>query len=134
MEQSILTSTKKALHIGPDDDSFDLDVMIHINSAFSTLHDLGVGPEEGFSIEDATSEWDNFLPIDEDKVQHAQVKTFVILSSRLAFDPPSSAYLLTASQAQLAELTSRISMRRENAKWAPPAEELLDVIDAGDAG
>lgn len=132
MEQSILTSTKKVLLIGPDDDSFDLDVMIHINSAFSTLNDMGVGPDDGFFITDAALTWDDFLM--DDPVQQNQVKTFVILSTRLAFDPPSSSYLLDSAQRLIAELTSRISVRRENKKWAAPDETLPDVIDAGDAG
>jgi hypothetical protein len=134
MEQSILKSTKKVLHIGPDDDSFDLDVITHINSAFSTLHDMGVGPTLGFVIADGTPVWDDFLPASEDQVQQNQVKTFVLLHTRLAFDPPSSQFLMDAAQKQLEEVTWRLSVRRENAAWAPPADALVDVIDAGEAG
>lgn len=120
MEQSILTSTKKVLHIGPDDDSFDLDVMTHINSAFSTLNDIGVGPELGFAIEDDSATWEDFLPAAEGRVQQNQIKTFVLLHTRLAFDPPGSSFLLEAAQKQLQEVTSRISMRRENNEWIDP--------------
>ena len=47
MENSILLSTKKVLNVSPDDPSFDMDILTFINSAFSTLHDLGVGPVGG---------------------------------------------------------------------------------------
>lgn len=131
MEQSILKSTKQVLHIAEDDDSFDLNVITHINAAFSTLNDLGVGPDDGFAIESDEEEWADFLP--DDKVQLGQVKTLILLSVRLAFDPPQTAFLLEASQRQLAEATSRISIRRENKMWAAPVEDLADVIDGGDA-
>ena len=55
MEQSILKSTKKILGIAEDYTVFDLDIITHINSAFSTLTQLGVGPVEGFIIEDDTA-------------------------------------------------------------------------------
>jgi hypothetical protein len=61
MEPSILKSTKKLLGISPDDDSFDLDVMTHINSEFSVLHDLGVGPTDGFAIADEYVTWEAYL-------------------------------------------------------------------------
>src|SRR4051794_31505248 len=111
MEQSILKSTKKVLQIGPDDESFDLDILTHINSAFSTLNDLGLGPESGFVIEDVSSVWEDFL-ID-DPVQLNRVKTFVFLHSRLLFDPPATTFHLNAAQAQLAEITWRINVKRE---------------------
>ncbi len=112
MEQSILKSTKKVLHIGDDDESFDLDIMTHINSAFSTLHDLGVGPLEGFAIEDMEAEWEWF--VEDEPVQLSQVKTFVFLHSRLIFDPPTTTYHLNAAQEQLAEITWRLNVRRES--------------------
>lgn len=132
MEQSILTSTKKVLHIAPDDDSFDLDVLTQINSAFSTLNDLGVGPDIGFVIDDASATWEDFLPDEENKVQRNQVKTFVLLTARLGFDPPTSTFLLSAAERQLAELTSRISMRREETEWADPNPPDVIVVDGGD--
>lgn len=131
MDQSILTSTKQVLHISPDDDSFDLNICTQINAAFATLNDLGVGPDAGFVVEDAVPEWEDFLA--DDRVQLSQVKTFVLLSSRLGFDPPTSAFLLESTKAQLAEAEARISMRRENRDWAPPVTDLPTVIDGGNA-
>src|SRR5436189_6236593 len=118
MEQSILKSTKKVLNIGPDDESFDLDIMTHINSAFSTLTDLGVGPETGFIIENEYVEWTAYLP--DDGVKLSKVKTFVFLHSRLLFDPPTSGFHLTAIQEQLKEITWRLNVNRETMEWVDP--------------
>lgn len=124
MEQSILKSTKKVLHIGPDDESFDLDILTHINSAFSTLHDLGLGPEDGFAIEDDTVEWDAFLadtPVYLNRTATLnRVKTFVLLSTRLIFDPPNTTFVLDALKNQLQEVTWRLSVSREGNEWVDP--------------
>jgi hypothetical protein len=118
MEQSILLSTKKVLHIGPDDESFDLDIMTHINSAFSDLHDLGVGPDEGFTIEDDTVDWEDFPSAD--KVQLNRIKTFVFLKTKLAFDPPQMAHLLSSMERQLEQTTWRLNVAREATDWVDP--------------
>src|SRR3954453_23012950 len=102
MEQSILKSTKKVLQIGPDDKSFDLDILTHINSAFSTLNDLGVGPEDGFVIEDEYEEWEAYLP--DDQIKLSKVKTYVYLRTRLLFDPPPTTLHLNTVQEQLREV------------------------------
>lgn len=133
MEQSILKSTKRVLHLNPDDDSFDLDIIMRINSAFSDLNDLGVGPDDGFEIEDDTTEWADYL-ID-DPVQLNSIRNFVLLKTRLGFDPPSTGFLLTSAENQLKEIETRISIRRENEEWlAPQTSVIPDVIDGGDAG
>lgn len=121
MEQSILKSTKEILSVSQDDDSFDLSIITHINSAFSTLHQLGVGPEEGFAIEDDVAEWENFLA---DPVQLNQAKTCVYLRVRLLFDPPTTSFLLAAMQKQLEECDWRINTVREDNDWVDPDPEL----------
>src|SRR3954454_21041435 len=118
MEQSILKSTKKILGIGPDDTSFDLDIITHINTEFSTLTDLGVGPEAGFVIEDESAEWDSYLP--DDLVKLSKVKTCVYLRTRLLFDPPTSSYLLEAVKGQLQEAEWRLNTNREATGWTDP--------------
>jgi hypothetical protein len=129
MEQSILKSTKKILGIGPDDDSFDLDVLTHVNSVFSTLQQLGIGPEAGFAIEDDTVNWGDYL-ID-DPLKLNQVRTYVYLRVRLLFDPPTTSYLLTAVQKQLEECEWRLNVHREETDWVDPAPGFL-VVDGGD--
>lgn len=118
MEQSILTSTKKVLQVGVDDSSFDLDIMTHINSAFSTLHDVGVGPSLGFIIESSDVEWADFLV--EDPVKLSKIKEFVWLHTKVRFDPPQTPFLLTASENQLQEALIRLSINRENEQWVNP--------------
>jgi hypothetical protein len=123
MEPSILKSTKKILGIGPDDTSFDLDIITHINSEFSTLTDLGVGPEGGFAIEDETAEWESYLA--DDLVKLSKVKECVYLRVRLLFDPPTASYLLDAVKEQLREAEWRLSTNREATEWVDPDPPVL---------
>lgn len=138
VESSILTSIKKMLNVAEADESFDQDIIIHINSAFSTLNDLGVGPQAGFAIEDKEMVWDEFVPNDADNmVQHQRIKTYVYLKTRLIFDPPTLPPVASALQAQLDEVTWRILVKREETDWIdpdPPSEDALEVgvIDGGD--
>jgi hypothetical protein len=118
MEESILKSTKKVLGIGLDDVSFDPDVTQHINSAFSNLTQLGVGPVEGFTIEDDTAVWAD-LGIDFLAILN-EVKTVVYLRTRLLFDPPATSYHLAALQDQIQEHEWRISAMREATGWVDP--------------
>jgi hypothetical protein len=131
MEQSILNSTKKVLQIGSEDESFDLDIITHINSAFSTLTDLGIGPEDGFAIEDDTIEWDAFLTDAEDLKTLSRVKTFVFLHTRLLFDPPNSSFLLESMNKQIEECVWRINTQRENVDWVDPDPGFI-LVDGGD--
>lgn len=126
MEQSILKSTKKILGVGDDDPSFDLDIITHINTAFSTLHDLGVGPAEGFVIEDDTAAWGAFLT---DKVRLSKAKTCVFLRTRLLFDPPTSSFLLESLNNQIRECEWRLSTNREATDWVHPDPGSLDPND-----
>jgi hypothetical protein len=132
MEQSILKSTKKVLGVSDDDPSFDLDIITHINSAFSTLNDLGVGPPMGFAIEDDTTEWAAYLPDEEDAVKLAKVKTVVYLRVRLLFDPPTVSYVLDAAQRQLLEAEWRLNVNREETEWVDPDPEDVMLVDGGD--
>lgn len=130
MEQSILKSTKKVLQIGPDDQSFDLDILTHINSAFSNLNDLGIGPEAGFVVDDEYVEWESYLA--DDPVKLSKVKTYVYLRTRLLFDPPATTFHLNAVQEQLKEVEWRLNVNRENTEWVDPNSPPVLVVDGGD--
>lgn len=106
---SILNSIKKLLGITEEYTHFDPDIVLQINSAFSTLNQLGVGPEEGFSIEDASSVWSDF--INDNRLNFA--KTFVQIKVKLAFDPPASGTLIDSYNRQLDELTWRLSVVKD---------------------
>lgn len=120
MEESILKSVKKLLHLPPDYEQFDLDVTIHINSAFATLHQLGLGPTDEFIVEDDTKVWSEYIGSDK-YIQ--SVKTYVYLSVRLVFDPPATSFAIAAFEKQLSELAWRLNVQREEEKWQDPTLE-----------
>lgn len=130
MEESILKSTKKILNVAIDDPSFDLDIITHINNAFSNLHDIGIGPEDGFVIEGEDEEWTDFL--EGDKVKLSKVKTVVYVKTRLAFDPPTSGFLLTALEGQLKEAEWRLNVNREQEDWVDPNPLVIVDDDPGE--
>lgn len=106
MTDSILSSTKKILGIDEANTSFDLDILLHINSVFSTLDQLGVGPAGGFSITGADELWATFLAGD---LRLNSVKTYMYLRVRMLFDPPQTSFLLNALQEQIRELEWRLA-------------------------
>lgn len=107
METSILDSIKKLLGIPSEAIEFDTDILIHINSVFSILTQLGVGPSSGFSIEDSSAEWSDFIG---DDVRLSDVKSFVYLKTRLLFDPPASSAAMDAMNRMASELEWRINV------------------------
>lgn len=119
MEQSILTSTKKILGIAESYTVFDLDVLTHINMAFSVLNQLGVGPIDGFSIEDADAEWTDYDVPDN---QLHMIKTYIFLKVRMAFDPPPTSFLIDSSNEQIKQYEWRLNSFRE--------QEVLDEAEA----
>ena len=109
---SILTSIKKLLGIPEEYEHFDPDIIMHINSVFMTLTQLGVGPSEGFYINDEETIWTDFIP---DLVKLQAVKTYVYLKVRLVFDPSSiGSSTLAAYERQIQELEWRQNMAAEN--------------------
>lgn len=134
MSNSILTSTKKTLNLAEDYEAFDPDVILHINSVFSTLNQLGVGPDVGFMIEDKAPTWDAFLGSDP-RLNH--VKTYVYLRVRLLFDPPQTGYLVEAIKEQIKELEWRLNVQREDTEWVNPDPAVItgdSILDGGVVG
>jgi len=124
MTESILDSVKKVLNLGSDYTPFDQDVIMHINSVFSTLNQLGVGPDVGFMIEDNTTEWSDFLDGD---MRLNNVKTYIYLRVRMLFDPPTIGYLVSAMENQVKELEWRINAQRESVAWVDPDPDPVPV-------
>ncbi len=110
MEESILTSTKKILGLQEDYEVFDLDVITQINAAFSLLNQLGVGPSDGFSIEDSEAVWADY---DIPSNQLHLVKTYIWLKVRVNFDPPGTSFLLESANNQIKEYEWRLNVFRE---------------------
>jgi hypothetical protein len=128
---SILDSTKKSLNLAADYTAFDEDIIMHINSVFSTLNQLGVGPVEGFMIEDKDATWDAFLGSDP-RLNH--VKTYVYLRVRLLFDPPGTGFTTEAMKEQIKELEWRLNVQREDTEWTDPVTGLRPVGPVLDGG
>lgn len=103
---SILNSIKKLLGIYEDDKSFDQDIILHINSVFMVLNQLGVGPEEPFVISDLSSNWSDF--IEEGKIE--LIKSYMFLKVKLLFDPPQSSSLIESMNKQINEFEWRVNV------------------------
>lgn len=104
---SILLDVKKLVGIDPSYDVFDTDILIHTNTAMSTLTQLGVGPETGFEVRGEEETWPDFLG--EQIPLLSMVKSYVYLRVRLLFDPPVGS-LIELMKSQVAELEWRISV------------------------
>ena len=105
--ESILTSIKKLLGIEEEYTQFDADIIMHINTVFLNLTQLGVGPSEGFLIEDDTAIWDDFIG---DSSQLQAVKTYMYLKVKLLFDPPLSSSVTESMNRMIAELEWRLNV------------------------
>lgn len=108
--ESILTSIKKLLGIAEDYEHFDDDIIMHINTTFMTLNQLGVGPEEGFYISGKEQTWREFLG---DTKKLEAVKTYIYLSVKMIFDPPSSSAVLDAMNRRIQECEWRLNVQAE---------------------
>jgi len=106
VSDSILTTTKKVLGIEEDYVDFDVDVILHINSVFSTLNQLGIGTDDGFMILDASPTWVDFFGPDP---RLNAVKSYVFLRVKLLFDPPGTSFLINAYQQQIQEMEWRLA-------------------------
>lgn len=111
MNDSILTSIKKMLGIAEDYEYFDTDLIIHINTVFMILKQLGVGPQEGFSITSKTSTWYEFIANDK---RLEAVKSYIYMKVRLVFDPPQSSAVIECMNRMISELEFRINIEAES--------------------
>lgn len=116
--ESILTSIKKLLGIAEDYKHFDTDLIIHINSVFMILAQLGVGPSESFSISDEYTVWSDFIP-EGQKLE--AVKSYMYLKVKLLFDPPLSSAVIESMNKLIAEYEWRLNVAVD------PAESSTEV-------
>lgn len=104
--ESILTSIKKLLGITEEYTHFDADIIMHINSAFMVLNQLGVGPANGFFIEDDSTTWSEYLG---DPTELQLVKSYMYMKVRMMFDPPTGS-VLTSMKEQINEFEWRLNV------------------------
>ena len=105
--ESILTSIKKLLGIAEDYTHFDNVIIMHINSVFLILTQLGVGPPEGFVIQDATALWTDFVADDKNL---ELIKSYTYLKVKIMFDPPLSSAVLDSTNQLIKEYEWRIQV------------------------
>jgi hypothetical protein len=115
--ESILDSVKRSCDVAVEDTSFDGLLVLHTNAILAVLNDLGIGPVDGFSIEDNTATWDSFIGTDK---RLNNIQTYVGLRVRQLFDPPTLSFVIEAMERQIEELGWRISVRREGVSWVDP--------------
>lgn len=105
MISSILESVKKNLGIPEDIHDFDPDIVMHINSAFNILYQLGVGPKDtSFMIEDGSSVWSDFY----DNKNTNMIRSYIYARVRLLFDPPQMSSVMQQLKDDVKELEQRL--------------------------
>lgn len=105
--ESILTSIKKMLGITEEYEHFDADIIMHINSVFMILNQLGVGPTEGFSIKGKDEVWTDFIS-EESKLE--LIKSYMYLKVKLLFDPPLGSAVIEVINRQISEFEWRLNV------------------------
>lgn len=99
---SILDDIKQDLGVPKAHKEFDSEILMHINTAFFRLKQLGVGPIEGFFASSNKDKWDDFL--DDSESLQAAVRSFTFLNTKLRFDPPANSFVLDSIERQIAQL------------------------------
>ena len=111
LEENILSSIKKLLGLNDGVTVFDTDIVIHINTVFANLTQMGVGPQDdegkniGFKISTGNEVWGDFTDND---ILIDNVKTYIYIKVKMVFDPPTSSALIDAYNAQAKELEWRL--------------------------
>jgi hypothetical protein len=109
---SILTSVKKMLGITEEYTHFDADIVMHINSVFADLAQMGVGPSSGFTIWDSSAIWDDFIL---DSLLLQSVKSYMYLRVKMLFDANSmGSSTLAAYERQISQWEWRLNVAAES--------------------
>lgn len=111
MDESILISVKKLLGISSEDTSFDLDVLVHINTILTNLIQMGIGPSGGFYVSGNSETWGEFIQND---LLLQQVKSYVYLKVKLLFDPPTNSSMMDSFKQLANELEWRLFVEKDN--------------------
>lgn len=111
MDESILTSIKKLLGVPEDYEHFDQDIIMHINSVFMILNQIGVGPSDGFSISDKTAIWSDFIS---DSNKFEAVKSYMHMKVKLMFDPPLQSSVVECMNRMINEMEWRLNVSAES--------------------
>lgn len=121
-DESILNNVKSLCGIPNDVNDFDQAIILHCNTVFSGLTQMGLGPTTGFYIVDNTKLWSDIII---GEVNLHNVKSYVYLKVKMLFDPPANATLVKSMETQIGELEWRITFELEEIKLA---EELANEV------
>lgn len=114
MDTSVLYYVKNFLGIDIANCAFDAQILSYINMAIDILRQLGVGENAEGTVPNVTGIEETWLDIiGPDEVFLEMVKTFVGLSVRLYFDPPTNSFLVSSVKDKIDELTWRIEVEIE---------------------
>lgn len=109
INDSILDSVKKMLGYEPEYTEFDQEILMHINAAMFTLRQLGVGPQDGYTVSSSDQTYADFLG--EGAKTIPQVRTYLYYKVKLAWDPPQSASVLEVLKTEIAEAEWRLNVQ-----------------------
>lgn len=113
MEESILDSVKMSLGIPSEYEHFDSQIALHLNTVMAILPQLGVGPKEGFYVQDDSTTWGDLVGDSIFVNRLLYIKSYVCLRVRLLFDPPSGSGAIDAMERQMRELEWRITVTED---------------------
>lgn len=124
-DESILGYVKRLLGVQNDYTHFDSNIIYGINAAFSVLTQLGLGPKEGFMINDYLDKWVDFVS---DTFRLSLIKPYVYLKTRLLFDPPTSTSLIESINKTISEYEWRLYVASDGDSSLP---NILDKVEKG---
>lgn len=105
---SILISIKQMLGLTEEITSFDLELVMHINTVLGILNQLGAC--KAMSITGSTETWEDLI---EDMSKLEMVKTYIYMKVRMIFDPPSGS-VVDIFNKQISELEWRINVSADS--------------------
>lgn len=124
IKDSILEDVKQMVGQEYDDDTYDVDILTHINAVFFTLNQLGVGPENGFVVDNKNQLW-NLYEVPSNLIN--AVKSYIYIRVRLLFDPPTNSFLVTSLQKQVDQVEWRLMVNQDPKLVNVDLEDLEDV-------
>lgn len=113
-KKTILEDIRHAIGLGDEHTFFDSDLILHVNSTFDIIHQLGAGPIDGFVIEDGSETWDDYFA---GYKTIEFIKTYMYISVKLVFDPPQNSFLVKALEDKQKEYEWRINVAAESKYW-----------------
>ena len=111
LQESILNTIKKMIGVEENYKQFDIDLIVHINTAFAALAQIGHNLKDGYFISDMNNIWSEYIT---DTRLLDPIKTYVYLKTKLVFDPPSSSMVIESMKQTLKELEFRIQISAES--------------------